>query len=229
MSELSFETIRSAFAGQSLFEDKTWQLSPSAWPLTPAQVTELEQIGAACLEFHQALETLYLRSAQGKNLLRNKPLLAPWVADYLDRGKSDIQVDIRGTGPSMRAVMASLNGSTTIVVGEGTIDSRVFDIAGADLTKILAPLSGGGSSGRSTLNCVVNRMDIKDGVANTRVLLTDTNTLSVVGEGAINLGTEQLGMMLRPKAKGASVSDDMIRQKMAELVTVAREQVLNEG
>ena len=31
------------------------------------------------------------------------------------------------------------------------------------------------------------------------------------------------------KAKGASVSDDMIRQKMAELVGVAREQVLNEG
>jgi hypothetical protein len=28
------------------------------------------------------------------------------------------------------------------------------------------------------------------------------------------------------KAKGASVSDDMIRQKMAELVNVAREQVL---
>lgn len=31
------------------------------------------------------------------------------------------------------------------------------------------------------------------------------------------------------KAKGASVSDDMIRQKMAELVSVARDQVLNEG
>ena len=31
------------------------------------------------------------------------------------------------------------------------------------------------------------------------------------------------------KAKGASVSDDMIRQKMAELVAVAREQVLNES
>jgi hypothetical protein len=31
------------------------------------------------------------------------------------------------------------------------------------------------------------------------------------------------------KAKGASVSDDMIRQKMAELVAVAREQVLAEG
>jgi hypothetical protein len=87
MPDLAHDTLRTAFADQSLFEDKTWQLSPQAWPLTPEQVKELEQIGAACLEFHQALETLYLRSAAGKNLLRNKSLLAPWVAEYLDRGK----------------------------------------------------------------------------------------------------------------------------------------------
>jgi hypothetical protein len=31
------------------------------------------------------------------------------------------------------------------------------------------------------------------------------------------------------KAKGASVSDDMIRQKMVELMMTARDQVLNEG
>ena len=31
------------------------------------------------------------------------------------------------------------------------------------------------------------------------------------------------------KAKGASVSDDMIRQKMAELVSVARQQLQSEG
>ncbi|HEY4301885.1 MAG TPA: hypothetical protein VGM73_13490 [Candidatus Didemnitutus sp.] len=87
MSDLAFDTIRSALDGQPLFENKTWRLSPQAWPITPAQLAELEAIGAACLEFHQALETLYLRSVAGKNLLRNKPLVAPWVADYLDRGK----------------------------------------------------------------------------------------------------------------------------------------------
>ncbi len=84
---LTHAAIRSALEAQPLFEAKTWRLSPSAWPLTPAQVEELEQIGRACLEFHQALESLYLRSHAGKNLLRNKPLLAPWVAEYLDRGK----------------------------------------------------------------------------------------------------------------------------------------------
>lgn len=87
MSDLAYEQIKRSLGAQPLFEDKTWQLSPQAWPLTPDQHRELEAIGAACLEFHQALETLYLRSAGGKNLLRNKPLLAPWVADYLDRGK----------------------------------------------------------------------------------------------------------------------------------------------
>jgi hypothetical protein len=87
MPDLSYESIHAALGAQSLFEDKSWQLSPTAWPLTPDQVAQLEAIGASCLEFHQALETLYLRSVAGKNLLRNKPLVAPWVADYLDRGK----------------------------------------------------------------------------------------------------------------------------------------------
>ncbi len=87
MSDLAHDQIRAALSGQSLFEDKTWQLSPEAWPVSPDQLAQLEAIGAACLEFHQALETLYLRSVAGKNLLRNKPLLAPWVAEYLDRGK----------------------------------------------------------------------------------------------------------------------------------------------
>jgi len=84
---LAYASIKSALAAQPLFEAKTWQLSPEAWPLTREQVGQLEQVGTACLEFHQALETLYLRSVAGKNLLRNKPLVAPWVAEYLDRGK----------------------------------------------------------------------------------------------------------------------------------------------
>ncbi len=79
--------LEHAFANTSLFEAKTWQLSPEAWPLTPGQVDELQRIGEACLQFHLALENLYQRSAADKNLLRNKPLRAPWVAEYLDRGK----------------------------------------------------------------------------------------------------------------------------------------------
>jgi hypothetical protein len=104
---LAYDTIQSALGAQPLFEAKTWRLSPEAWPLTREQVAQLEEIGAACLGFHQALETLYLRSATGKNLLRNKPLVAPWVAEYLDRGKPSRLVQhsrdprTRGTLPTV--------------------------------------------------------------------------------------------------------------------------------
>lgn len=84
---IDHDDLKAALAATPLFEAKSWRLSPEAWPLSPAQVEELEAIGAACLDYHRALELLYQRSAAGKNLLRNKPLLAPWVAEYLDRGK----------------------------------------------------------------------------------------------------------------------------------------------
>jgi hypothetical protein len=86
---LSFPKLKSVFEETPLFESKSWRLSPRAFPLTPDQLREIEHIGQATYAFHRAMETLYLRSAQGKNLLRNQRLQAPWVAEYLDRGKPD--------------------------------------------------------------------------------------------------------------------------------------------
>lgn len=84
-----FAQLQTAFAQQSLFEDKIWRFSPEAWPLTRKQLAEVEAIGQACLEFYRVSELLYLRSVEDKNLLRNGELHAPWVADYLDRGKPE--------------------------------------------------------------------------------------------------------------------------------------------
>lgn len=106
--QLSYEAARQAFSEQSLFEDKTWRLSPQAFPLTSRQVGEIRRIGQACYEFHRALEVLYLRSVEGKNLLRNRDLVAPWVAEYLDRGKPEALVE--------HARDKALRGSTPLVL-----------------------------------------------------------------------------------------------------------------
>ena len=87
--ELSHEALSQTFARQSLFAEKTWRLSPEAFPLTSQQILEIEAIGRACLDFMRASEVLYVKSRLGKNLLRNDELKAPWPAEYLDRGKPD--------------------------------------------------------------------------------------------------------------------------------------------
>lgn len=102
---ISYEAAQQAFSDQSLFENKTWRYSPQAFELSARQLTEIRQIGQACYDFYRAQEMLYLRSAKGKNLLRNRELKAPWVAEYLDRGKPQHLIEharskaIRGTAP----------------------------------------------------------------------------------------------------------------------------------
>lgn len=84
---LSYQSLTEALERRPLFDKKTWRLSPSPWLLSAGELSEIEKIGKACLEFYTALELLYTRSHEGRNLLRNRELRAPWVADYLDRGK----------------------------------------------------------------------------------------------------------------------------------------------
>jgi hypothetical protein len=125
------------------------------------------------------------------------------TSDLIKDGKTDFAVDIRGAGASLRALMASLNGSLTVAVGEGEIESKYADLLGADVVKVLSPLHG--SAARTKLNCVVNRFDIKDGLATSRALIVDTGRMTVNGEGTINLGNEELKMMFNPHPKDAAL------------------------
>ncbi len=143
---LTYEHIRSTLAAQPLFEDKTWQLSPDAWPLTPEQHTQLEAVGTACLEFHQALESLYLRSVAGKNLLRNKPLVAPWVADYLDRGKPAALV-AHARDPKNRGSFPTVLRPDLLLTDEGFVLTELDSVPGGiGLTAFLNRMYGEGDA-----------------------------------------------------------------------------------
>ncbi len=101
----TFTHIKETLERQALFEDKTWILSPSAWRIDEKRLAEIEKIGQACAEFYDVHEQLYRFSAEGRNLLRNGELFAPWVAEYLDRGKPPELVkhgrraDLKGASP----------------------------------------------------------------------------------------------------------------------------------
>jgi hypothetical protein len=144
MSAVAQDTLRAAFAAQPLFEDKTWRLAPEAWPVLPAQARELEAIGAACLEFHQALEALYLRSVSGRNLLRNKALVAPWVAEYLERGKPAALV-AHARDPRTRGSFPSVLRPDLLLTEHGFVMTELDSVPGGiGLTAFLNRLYGAG-------------------------------------------------------------------------------------
>lgn len=79
--------IREAFPSEGLFAEKSWRLSPEAFPLSKALVRRLESLGNSLYRFQRAQNDLYFRSVKGES--------APsWIADYLDAGKP---ADLLGT------------------------------------------------------------------------------------------------------------------------------------
>jgi hypothetical protein len=128
-SALSCEDALRAFSDQSLFENKTWRYSPEAFPLSPAQVEQIEQIGQACFEFYKAQETLYLRSVEGKSLLRNRLLKAPWVAAYLDRGKPEALIQ-HARAKALRGAMPMVIRPDLLVTEDGFAMTEIDSVPG---------------------------------------------------------------------------------------------------
>jgi hypothetical protein len=143
MPDLASADLQSVLTATPLFENKSWQLSPDAWALSPAQAAELGHIGTACLEYHQALEALYLRSVAGKNLLRNRPLLAPWVADYLDRGKPSELIG-HARDPRNRGALPCVLRPDLLLTDEGFVLTELDSVPGGiGLTAFLNRLYAG--------------------------------------------------------------------------------------
>lgn len=119
------------------------------------------------------------------------------------QGKFDGDVQLSGRGASLRALMAALDGTVSVVMGKGAIDSRYVNLIGADLLRTLAP-SASAQKG-TTVNCLVSRFLVKNGIATSSALLFDTDLVTVGGKGTIDLGTEKLDLTLVPRPKDASL------------------------
>jgi len=125
------------------------------------------------------------------------------ITDMVE-GTMDVDVDLKGKGNSVASIMASMNGYTNIIMGQGKIKNKYIDLLGGDFSKgIFRLLSPSTYKKQNTaIRCMVNRFDITDGIADATAFVFDTNMMSVTGEGDIDLSTEKLNISLNPSAKG---------------------------
>ncbi|MEE9543825.1 MAG: AsmA family protein, partial [Thermodesulfobacteriota bacterium] len=92
-------------------------------------------------------------------------------------GTIDADMKVKGSGASVAALMASLNGETKIVMGEGRIENKFLKFVGRDIASslmgIINPLSK--KEKVTVVNCMVTGFDIDDGLAKSSAMVVDTN------------------------------------------------------
>jgi uncharacterized protein involved in outer membrane biogenesis len=127
------------------------------------------------------------------------------ITDLLE-GKVNINIDLKGQGGSVRALMAGLNGKTQVAMGAGRMKSTALDTFIGGPTKMLTELFVGKQGEYTVINCVVSQFDIVKGLATSKALLFDTDYAIVAGKGTINLATEALDLEIDPQPKSATVN-----------------------
>ena len=123
----------------------------------------------------------------------------------LGRGaRTDTDVDLRASGDSVRALMASLDGRIDVVVGEGRLWSEWLDLIGADVLAQITDLANPRRQAEeyTELRCAVLGLGIREGVASSdREVALETETLKVVVNGTVDLRDERLALAIRPDSR----------------------------
>jgi hypothetical protein len=125
-------------------------------------------------------------------------------ADLVSGVKTDLAVDVKGSGGSVRELMAGLNGNLLLVMGEGKINNKFVDLLGADLlTQVVEKLNLLGKSDPQTeLKCGVIKFTAKDGMAATdKGIAFETGKMTLTSSGTANLKTEGIDFSFRPSPR----------------------------
>ena len=127
--------------------------------------------------------------------------------DLVTGAKTDLAIDVRGGGGSVRDVMAGLNGDLLLVLGEGKINNKFVEFLGADLLKqVVEKVNPFRKTDPQTdLKCGVIKFTVKDGMATTdRGIAFETSKMTVVSSGTANLKTETIDFSLRPNPRDST-------------------------
>jgi uncharacterized protein involved in outer membrane biogenesis len=121
---------------------------------------------------------------------------------HLEGGKTDIDINISGQGNSTRALASSLNGYVYANTGEGLINYDLSLAAESIILSVLKKMNPMKEKKETTtLDCIVLRFDIADGIATIdKSLAYQSESLKVLGNGTIDFNNEKINILLSSKS-----------------------------
>lgn len=114
-------------------------------------------------------------------------------SDLITQGPVDLNINVHGSGNSVHAVMAGLNGSIVAGVGESRFRSDALNVLGANvIMQVVSAINPMGNKDPYTVaRCGVVNLQITNGIATTNngiALVTDK--MQVTSSGKIDFGSE---------------------------------------
>jgi uncharacterized protein involved in outer membrane biogenesis len=122
----------------------------------------------------------------------------------LEARSADFDVKLVGSGATLHSLLGSANGKFVFVSGPA-------NFAGADplrlasLTSIIMTTATS-SKNNTQLNCMIWPFEIIGGVARSEYILIDMPRYTIGGRGTIDLATDKLKMVFRPRPKSPKLS-----------------------
>jgi len=144
-------------------------------------------------------------AAKGNGIDLGNTLNSFGLNDFIIGGPTELAIDMKGTGTTPAAVVRTLDGHIRVVVGPGRVRNHaVLDAMGGvfrTAIKAVNPLVE--KAAYDEIQCVVINVPVRDGVlmVNNNVAF-ETDQVGVTSAGAVNLGTEEIDLAIKPKPKG---------------------------
>ncbi len=141
----------------------------------------------------------------GKGVVLSEYLQKAGITDLLRRGgPTDLVLDVTSSAASMQQMMAGLNGKMVLKVGEGELKEEYIREFLPGLARAVAALDR--ATAKTKLHCVVSGLDFKNGVVTPKAILAETGSMTMTGDGTVNLGTERLDLKLVPSSRDTGLA-----------------------
>ena len=126
------------------------------------------------------------------------------VSDLFE-GEANVRAELSGTGASIAALLAGLNGDIRLLAEDGRLKTQALDAWVGGASAVVGTLFPGKEQW-TVVNCAVSSITIKDGIATSQGTLIDTEYATVAAVGKVDLATETLDLVFEPKPKSVTLN-----------------------
>jgi AsmA family protein len=131
------------------------------------------------------------------------PLAERYGKENVSAGVLGGRAELKGTGKSMRDMLATSNGTVGIGMEGGQLSRLLLELVGLDLFRA-AGLILTDNDEPVPMRCVIAHFTVENGIMNTDAFLVDTEVTALQARGGINLANETIGMQLTSRDKSPS-------------------------